>query len=89
MNTKNKWIRDKISSALDLPKDIILDVAKVILIGNQLTIENHKGIIAYSEDLIKINTGSGIICVSGKKLNIKNIIQEEITILGEISSIYF
>lgn len=89
MNTKTRWIREKISNTLELPKDIVLDVVKVIIIGNQLTIENHKGIIEYNEELIRINTGNGIMCIVGKKLNIKNIIQEEITILGEISGVYF
>lgn len=88
MNKKAYKIKETLSNALELPKDIILDVAKVTLIGkNNLTIENHKGILEYNEDQIRVNTGSGILTVNGSKLNIKSILQEEITITGEITSI--
>lgn len=83
-------IREKISNAFELPKDIVLDVSKVIIIGTgQVTIENHKGIIEYSEELIRVNTGSGIMKLSGRNLIIKYIFQEEITITGEIQSINY
>lgn len=90
MNKKTYKIRETISNALELPKDIILDVAKVTLIGsNNITVENHKGILEYNEDQIRVNTGSGILTIAGKRLNIKAILQEEITITGEIVSISY
>jgi len=90
MGKKSYKIREKISNTFELPKDIILDVSKVIVIGTeQITVENHKGIVEYSEELIRINTGSGIMKLSGRKLAIKTILQEEITITGEITGIEF
>ena len=90
MKKRSYRIKEQISNAFELPKDIVLDVSKVILIGNsQITIENHKGIIEYSEDVIRVNIGNGIIRLSGKNLGIKTILQEEITIAGEISEISF
>lgn len=88
MNKKTYKIKETLSNALELPKDIILDVAKVTLIGsNNITVENHKGILEYNEDQIRVNTGSGILVIMGSKLNIKSILQEEITITGEINSV--
>jgi len=87
---KSYKIREKLSNTFELPKDIVLDVSKVIITGTeQVTIENHKGIVEYSEELIRINTGSGIMKLCGKSLTIKTILQEEITITGAISNIEF
>ncbi|OGO77228.1 MAG: sporulation protein YqfC [Clostridiales bacterium GWB2_37_7] len=88
MNKKTYKIKETLSNALELPKDIILDVAKVTLIGSDsITVENHKGILEYNEDQIRVNTGSGVLIIIGSKLNIKSILQEEITITGEINSV--
>lgn len=90
MNKKAYKIKETISNALELPKDIVLDVAKVTLIGTDtITIENHRGIIEYNEDQIRINTGSGILTINGSKLSIKAILQEEITITGEVFCISY
>ena len=65
-------------------------MSKIIIIGTgQVTVENHKGIIEYSEELIRINTGSSVMKLCGKHLSIKTILQEEITITGEITNIEF
>ncbi len=90
MNKKTYRIKETISNVLELPKDIVLDVAKITLIGsNNVTVENHKGIIEYNDDQIRINTGSGVLTINGLKLNIKSILQEEITITGEIHCISY
>jgi sporulation protein YqfC len=90
MGKKSYKIREKLSNTFELPKDIMLDVSKVIIIGTgQITIENHKGIVEYSEELIRINTGNCIMKLYGRKLAIKTIFQEEITIVGEITNIEF
>ncbi len=90
MVKKSYKIREKLSNAFELPKDIVLDVSKVIIIGtSQVTVENHKGIVEYSEELIRINTGSCIMRLTGRNLSIKTILQEEITIVGEITGIEY
>lgn len=90
MKKKTYKIKETLSNALELPKDIMLDVAKVILIGsNNISVENHKGILEYNEDQIRVNTSSGILTINGSKLNIKSILQEEITITGDISSVSY
>jgi sporulation protein YqfC len=88
MKKKSYKIKETLSNALELPKDLILDVAKVTLIGsNNITVENHKGILEYNEDQIRVNTCNGILTIIGSKLNISSILQEEITITGEINSV--
>lgn len=90
MSKRGYKIRERLSNTFELPKDIVLDVSKVIIIGTgQITVENHKGIVEYSEELIRINTGDCIMKISGRNLTIKTILQEEITITGELTNIEF
>lgn len=90
MNTRSYKIKEKISDAFELPKDITLDIPRITILGaDSATVENHKGIMNYSDDHIRINTGCGIITISGQNLAIKSIIQEEIIITGKISNVSF
>ena len=85
-----KNIKEKMSEVLELPREIIMDVPKLVLIGNNdLSIENYKGIIEYSENIIRINTNSKMIKITGKKLEIKTITAEEILIGGNIETLEF
>ena len=62
-------IKEKINSVLELPGEIILDLPKLTLTGNKnLIIENYKGIIEYSDKIIRINTKHHMIKVTGEKL---------------------
>ncbi len=83
-------LKANISEALEIPKDILLDLPKVTFIGNlQVNIENHKGIVEYSNDNVRIKIKDGILKVSGMDLVIKTIVTEEIIISGKIASIDF
>ncbi len=87
---KAEKIKKNIADALELPQDIVLDLPKITMIGNlQLYVENHKGIIEYSTNQIRIYTKLGILRVLGKNLLLKNIVVEEIVITGEIKQVEF
>ncbi|MBS4535272.1 sporulation protein YqfC [Clostridium sp. D2Q-14] len=90
MAKKIENAKNSIAEVLELPKEIILDLPKITMIGSiQLYIENHKGIVEYSKERIRINSKVGIIRIIGKKMIIKNIVSEEIVITGEIINIEF
>ncbi|WZL74634.1 sporulation protein YqfC [Clostridiaceae bacterium 35-E11] len=90
MKSRTKDIKESVSDLLELPKDIMLDLPRVTLLGNlQVYIENHKGIIEYSKNRIRINTKNGIFRITGKDLLIKTIITEEIIICGVIDTMGF
>lgn len=87
---KNDEIKKSLAEILELPKDIILDLPKVIMVGNlQIYIENHKGILEYTNNRIRINTKNGVLRIIGRNLILKNIITEEIVIVGEINQVEF
>ncbi len=83
-------VKRKITEVLELPGEIVLDVPKMTFTGNyDLSIENYKSIIEYSDDLIRLNTGSQNIKIVGQRLMIKTISSEEITISGRFTVLEF
>ncbi len=81
-------VKYNISEALELPIDIMMDLPKLTLIGDiEVSLLNHKGIIEYTQEIIRINTKSGVFKITGKDLEIKTILSEEIIIVGNIKNI--
>ncbi len=83
-------LKEKFSEALELPKELILDVPRITLIGNrQLFLENYKGIIEYEDNKVRIKTHEGVVSLEGSGILIKEITSEDIMVTGTISSIQF
>jgi sporulation protein YqfC len=75
---------------LELPKDLVLDLPRLVVIGQrELYLENHKGIIEYGDCCIKINLSRGLLEIEGEGLEIKLIMPDEVTITGLIKSLRF
>lgn len=83
-------IKKTITNMLELPKEIVLNLPMISIIGNEeLHIENYKGVIEYNLDYIRINTSVGIVKIQGKNLMLKQITSENITVSGSLSSIEY
>lgn len=83
-------LREKITEILELPKEIVLNVPKITIVGTgDMIVENYKGIMEYETDRVRINTGAGIIRITGNRLIIREITSEDILISGEINSLEF
>ena len=90
MGERIDQLKTDISEALELPKEIMLDLPKISMVGNlQINIENHKGIIEYTPTQIRISSNAGMLKIKGSHLYIKVIIKEEIVITGDIQSFEF
>jgi sporulation protein YqfC len=86
----NQELRRRMSDMLDLPRDIVLNLPRIVITGRlAVFIENHKGIVEYSPEVVRINTAIGVIAVKGQRLFIKSILSDEITVEGEIQTIQF
>jgi sporulation protein YqfC len=87
---KKSNIKSSISDSLELPKEVILNIPVLKVVGkNDVYIENHKGIVEYSSEILRINSEIGIIKIVGKNLYIKEINREELFIFGDINMIEF
>lgn len=86
--TALKTIKTKISDAAELPYELVLNLPKITVVGDiQAAIENHKGIVEYENNVIRINSSIGMIKITGNNLTIKNIMAEEIIINGSIEMV--
>ncbi len=83
-------MKNTVSDMFELPKEIMLNMPKVSLIGNnQMLVENHKGIIEYTAQRIRVNSAIGVIRIIGNDMNLRNIAVDDIMISGEIKTIEF
>lgn len=85
-----KKLGENLSDMLDLPKNTFLDLPQIVATGNkEIYIENYKGILEYSDTLIRLNIGNSCIRVQGEELDIRSIGEEDITLSGNIKCIEF
>lgn len=87
---RKKQFQQHVAYFLDIPKDLMMDLPKVALVGDvQVFIENHRGIIVYTSEIVRVNSTIGELEVTGLDLTLKNILPDEIMIEGRIKSVAF
>lgn len=88
MDKKN--LKSRITDAAGMPKDVILGVPIISVTGqNEASIENYRGILEYTDKLIRIQTKLGKIHVSGRGLQIEHYNNDEMKITGHITTLEF
>ena len=88
MDKKN--LRSRIADASGMPKDVILGVPILNIIGqNEAYVENYRGILEYTDKLIRIQTKLGRIHLLGRGLQIEYYHNDEMKIIGYITAIEF
>ena len=88
MDKKN--LKSRITDASGMPKDVILGVPIINVTGqNEACIENYRGILEYTDKLIRIQTKLGKIHVIGRGLQIEHYNNDEMKITGHITTIEF
>ncbi|WP_244833283.1 sporulation protein YqfC [Clostridium sp. BJN0001] len=81
---------EKIFTKFDFPEDVSMDIPKVIILGNnQITIENHKGIMSFERNNVKINSKIGTVSIDGEEFEIIFIGENTITISGKFKGISY
>ncbi|MDD2619689.1 MAG: sporulation protein YqfC [Syntrophomonadaceae bacterium] len=90
MDRRRERINKVVTDFLEIPKDLVLDLPKVTLLGrNELYLENHRGIIEFTINRLRINLNRGFLEIEGEKLEIKNLMPDEMAVSGEIYSIKY
>ncbi len=80
----------KVTDSFELPKDIVLGIPIITAYGfGQLTIENHKGILSFSDRLINVRALDCTIKISGSALEIREFSKNLIIIAGNITGISY
>lgn len=82
----NAWT----AKLLDVPQDVTLDLPRLTMVGNmQLYIENHRGVIQFTDNSLKLALGKGRLEVYGNDLTIRAILTEEVLVEGDIRDIRY
>ncbi|MFD0715087.1 sporulation protein YqfC [Paenibacillus sp. GCM10027626] len=88
MGRINRKLRKMAAEILDLPQDVVFDLPRVTLIGDrQLYIENHRGVLHFSSEKLRLALSKGELDVIGEGLVIRTIWTEEVFIEGVIKQI--
>ena len=73
-----------------LPSDVILELPRITIIGQiHVYVENHQGLIMYSDTELKLKTHKGFIQILGSEFVLKMMYPEEILLEGKISEVKF
>ena len=86
---KDKLI-DHVSDAAEMPKDVALKAPILTLTGRtELTIENYRGILEYTQNVILLQGKTCQVCLEGNGLSIDYYTNEDMKVVGFIKSIEF
>lgn len=86
---KARTLRSVLGAALEMPADVMSGAPLLTLLGRELlTVENHRGIMKYARDEIILDSVSGKIEITGRDLELRSILPEEIKIGGCIEGMF-
>ncbi|SEM29852.1 sporulation protein YqfC [Mesobacillus persicus] len=88
-----KWsqlIRNWMTQRMDLPPDVMMDLPRITMVGQiHIYIENHRGLLAFSDREVRLLLEQGQLLVKGKAFVIKTILPEEILLEGKIDQVIY
>ena len=85
-----KKIRDTLAEKLSLPKDVMLDLPRVSICGDkEIYVENHKGIMEYTNTCLRIKTNDGLMCIYGAGLRIVVLESDRMVINGDLERVEY
>ncbi|MBD3917957.1 sporulation protein YqfC [Paenibacillus sp. PR3] len=88
MRRMNRRLQKWTANLLELPQDVVYDLPRVTMIGDrQLYIENHRGVLHFSSDRLRLALSKGELEVTGEDLVIRTIWTEEVFVEGVIKHI--
>lgn len=90
MGNKLDVTKEAFAEKLDLPREIVMDLPKItITADNEINIENHKGILLFEENQMKINSKVGVITIIGDDFNVLYLGGSTVTINGKFKAIRY
>lgn len=89
-STTKEPLMERISDSLELPRTALSSSAHIELAGNrEAFVDGCKGVLAYDDSCIRLNTGKLVVCFSGSELSISTLQMEQAVISGNIAEISF
>ena len=90
INPKQKRMTEQVERILELPAGSLSDTVRIELMGNHRAIvDGCRGIVEYSDGLVRIQTGDGMIRFTGSALSISCLTEDSSIIEGVITSLEY
>ncbi|NRS85564.1 sporulation protein YqfC [Clostridium tetanomorphum] len=90
MEVKLDKAKNSLAEKLDLPRDVVLDLPKIVITGDsEISIENHKGIIIFDERQVKINSKIGLVSIYGSNFEMLFLEGSTMTLKGKFKSVVY
>ena len=78
----------ELADKLELPEDVLLGSAKLTVTGGRsAVIENHRGVLEYTDERIVVAVPRGKVCLDGTGLRLKAMNENELLVGGRIRNI--
>ncbi|PLS15189.1 sporulation protein YqfC [Bacillus sp. M6-12] len=88
-----KWgqkFKQLMVKTMDLPQDVMMDLPRITIIGQlHIYIENHRGLLAFADNEVRLMLKKGQLLIKGESFVIKTILPEEIMLEGKIDKVFF
>lgn len=82
----SRWMANK----LELPEDVMMDLPRITMIGQlHIYIENHRGILKFSDNELRLLLKQGQLLVKGEHFVLKTMLPEEILLEGKINEVKY
>ena len=79
---------EALAGSLDLPADVLAGVPKITLTGtSRVLVENHRGLLAYSDTEVAVDGKSARIRVRGDGLLLRAMDREMLLVTGTITGV--
>jgi sporulation protein YqfC len=86
--SKERRFGRKLVELFDIPLDTVADWPRVVLTANQdAVVQNHRGVIEYDQQVVRINTKMGEMLIAGAGLTLVTALKDEIVVRGKIERI--
>jgi sporulation protein YqfC len=81
-------VRKRIADALELQHDVALNLPVLHITGNErLLMENHRGLLEYARDRIRIDSPVGVVEIEGEDLAIRSAGRDDVLVTGVIAQV--
>ena len=87
---KSQPFRERVLQASQRPRDVVMGLPVLYVLGqSELHLENYRGILEYTEEMVRILIKGGQIKVTGQRLQVVYYTNDEMKISGQIKAIEY
>lgn len=87
---EERSFRERAADVVGIPKDVVCGAPVLTIVGrSELLLENYRGIQEYTEELIRIQTKTGQIKLTGRRLRVEYYTNDEMKVTGRFSGIEY